>query len=214
MRTTCKNRSLLFSCISFLLGSFLMIPFSARAQSQSASSTQTADSDACLTEARCTELYESARRLSQAGQYDAALVTYQSAYAASKASWLLINIGRMQQKTGKPQQAVATYQRFLKEPITDEETQTKAREYLIQAQQEAQPVQLIPLVQPVQSMQLVQPARVSPPAARPLHKKWWLWTAVGAGAAVLAVGLGAGLASRAANVPSVPEGASVWEPRF
>jgi hypothetical protein len=61
-------------------------------------------------------------------------------------------------------------------------------------------------------------AASKPPAAiaaedQPIYRKWWFWTAVGGGAAVLAVGLGAGLGARNSQssdafpaVPSWPGG--------
>lgn len=95
--------------------------------------------DPCLQDAKCADWFDSARRLSQAGQYAAALVAYQSAYGRKSVAWLLVNIGRMQQKMGRPQQAMATYQRYLATPdaASDVELQQKARQYLLSAEQEA-----------------------------------------------------------------------------
>ncbi len=49
------------------------------------------------------------------------------------------------------------------------------------------------------------------PLSRPVYTKWWFWTAVGGGAAVLAVGLGAGLGTRkASNYPDGFSNVSAW----
>src|SRR5262249_51463889 len=54
--------------------------------------------DACLSNPKCAELAESARNLSKAGQFDAALTLYKTAYSKFSVPWLLVNIGRTQQK--------------------------------------------------------------------------------------------------------------------
>lgn len=156
-----------------------------QAQTAAESSARAAESDACLRDAKCVELYEGARALSQAGQYDAARSTYQSAYDRSKAPWLLLNVGRMHQKAGYTQQAIDTYQRLLDDPVAqqDAEIQSKAREYLRQT--EAAPA--IPS---------------SPPApATPVYKKWWLWTVLGVVAAGTAAGIAGGVVARQNSEP-------------
>src|SRR6185295_15710279 len=103
------------------------------------------------------------------------------------------------QKIGKPQQAVATFKRFLDDDGAgeDPESQSKAREYLVQAEKDldadkrrlpAAPMAPSPgpySVATIPSTALPQTAERSG-----LHKKWWLWTAVGGAAAGLVIGLG------------------------
>src|SRR5262245_58968470 len=69
--------------------------------------------DACLSNPQCKSYYEVARKLSKAGQLEGTLVAYQSAYGLSEAAWLLVNIGRIQQKLGRPQQAIDSYRKYL-----------------------------------------------------------------------------------------------------
>lgn len=163
----------------------------------------------CLGEAKCSELYENARRLSQAGQYEAALVSYQSAYAQTTTPWLLVNIGRMQQKAGRPQQAVRTFHRFLDDPAAreDVESQNKAREYLQQAEAEAMAQQ-----------QWVDINPPSPKERAPIYKKWRFWATLGGATAAVTIALAVGLAARtptaAAAAPGVPQGASVYDTGF
>src|SRR5262249_4951680 len=48
--------------------------------------------DPCLFDKSCKDFYEMARRQSEAGQLEAALINYQNAYAVKQAPWLLISI--------------------------------------------------------------------------------------------------------------------------
>lgn len=208
-----KNGWVIAACaLSLLCGEAGQGLCAARAQDPETSTAQPVETDACLQDPKCADLYESARTLSQAGQYEAALVAYQSAYARSKALWLLVNAGRMQQKAGRPQQAAATYKRLLAEPELqkDAETQSKAREYLRQAEQESE-AQRLPLVTPPPAQSAAAPA---PRPATPVYKKWWIWTLIGGATAAAAVGLGVGLGTRSGTETSVPPEVGVYEPRF
>ena len=100
-----------------------------------AASAQEQGDDPCLTSDRCNNLYESALTLSKAGQFSAALSNYQEAYALKPVPWLLINIGRVQQKMGRPKEAMASYQQFLDSPgaQVDPEMLVTARQYKKQA---------------------------------------------------------------------------------
>ena len=198
----CENMTYrVFRSTSFFLFlcAVMLLPLAVSAQSPGTSASAPTQTDACLQDSECSDLVTSARNLSQAGQYEAALVAYQSAYAKSKAFWLLVNIGRMQQKAGRPQQAMITYQRLLGDAAVDAETQSKAREYVHQLEQEA-------LVQPA-----VLGSAKTMSQAKPVYKKWWFWTAVGSATAVVAVGLAIGLTPRS---PSVPPGENVYNTVF
>ena len=59
------------------------------------------DSDDCLSDEKCLQLCDQARVLSRAGQYEGALFAYQMAFGMHPKMWLLVNIGRMQQKSGR-----------------------------------------------------------------------------------------------------------------
>src|SRR5262249_13934527 len=76
------------ACILLLLIPVWLLPRSALAQSAAVEPAP----DACLQSPKCVELCQSARSLSQVGQYEAALMAYRAAYALSNVSWLLINI--------------------------------------------------------------------------------------------------------------------------
>lgn len=102
---------------------------------------QASVTDVCLTDPKCAELNETARNLSKAGQMDAALTLYQTAYAQRPASWLLVNIGRTQQKLGRLPAAIANYRQYLasSEAKDDPELTKKVQEYLFQAEADFEP---------------------------------------------------------------------------
>ncbi|MFO0578645.1 MAG: hypothetical protein U1A78_31975 [Polyangia bacterium] len=94
----------------------------------------------CLRDRECAEHYENARRLSKAGQTEAALAQYQVAYQRRPAPRLLYSIARLQHKLGQAREAQSSYQRFLDtSSAADEDLRAKAREYAAQLQQEAAP---------------------------------------------------------------------------
>lgn len=97
-----------------------------------------AGADPCLSDERCNSLYEAALNLSKASQFVAALANYEDAYARKPVPWLLINIGRVQQKMGRPKDAIDLYQRFLDSPAaqTDLELVVTAHQYKKQALQD------------------------------------------------------------------------------
>ncbi len=155
----------------------------------SPSSTRSPSADACLQDNQCADLCDRAYSLSQLEQYEAALVTYQSAYVRKPVAWLLVNIGRMQQRMGQPQQAMSTYERFLAAPdaAADTELREKALRYLKAAQAEV-------------AMQ-----RSPPVAQQPIYKKWWLWVVVG-GAAVAAGAIATATGLVLSNPTVIPNG--------
>lgn len=176
--------------------------------------------DPCLSDPKCNDLYERARLLSKAGQYDAALVLYQQTFAMRPLPWLLLNVGRMQQKLNRNDQALVTYRKILdwnaKQPaddqsnLADDEVLAKAREYRQQADDAlAEQRRQNPVV--VQTGPAVDKT--------PLYKKWWFWTIVGGTVAAVAVGvgLGVGLSTAATNAPGtarVPAGVPILTPTF
>jgi tetratricopeptide (TPR) repeat protein len=119
--------------------------------------------DECLADDKCKELYDTARTQSESGQYDAALINYQNAYARRQVSWLLISIGRMQQKLQRFQPAIANYKRFLGLPteVTEEILRTRAQTYLKQAQQQWE-----------EQKRLLAPQAPVEREKTPVYKKW------------------------------------------
>lgn len=129
----------------------------------------------CMDSQECVGLVQSARRLSESNQLNAALQTYESAFAQWQSPWLLINIGRIYQKLGRPAKAITAYHSYLDRAGSDSAQRVKAaREFLKQAEID------------------LAASRALRPADQPLHKKWWLWTAIG-GVVVLAAAITTGL---------------------
>lgn len=93
--------------------------------------------DACLTDRTCQDLYKRARALSRTGQLDAAAVLYREAYKRREAAWLLLNLGRVLQRQGKLEEAIATYELYLRTSHPEQQARiSKAREYLALAQEQ------------------------------------------------------------------------------
>lgn len=193
-------------------------PAAAAAGSQpDAAAAKSAAQDPCLSEPRCNELYEKARALSRANQYEAALVMYQQTYAMRPLPWLLLNIGRVQQKLGRHEQAAVSYRKIIEpnrklpadelEAASDVEVTAKAREYLKQAEDA--------VAAQKQERPQVAPTAVAPVEKVPLYKKWWFWTALsgGIGLAALGIGLGVGLSSRGSGL-HVPSNTEVFYPNL
>ena len=117
--------------------------------------------DICLADAKCAELNDTARALSKAGQLAAALTLYQNAFALQPAAWLLVNIGRTQQKLSRPADAIASYRQYLASPDAKEDSELakKAQEYLQQAEADYEPP----------PPPLVVPPVIPPPPPPPGH---------------------------------------------
>jgi tetratricopeptide (TPR) repeat protein len=170
------------------------------------------DGGDCLELTECRKYFESARQLSDARQYNAALTAYEKAYALRPSAWLLINIGRVQQKLGRPVDAVTSFQRFLADAERQPaEAVDAAREYLKQAESDI-------AAQREKERLAAQPARSSPAevstAARsgesaqavekPVYKKWWFWLILGGTAAVAASAVAVGISVGTAGSSEPP----------
>lgn len=147
----------------------------------------------CERDSRCKKHYQYGFSLSEAEQYEAALVSYQSAYARVPAPLLLLSIGRMQHKCRRPEQAVETYKKLLSNPLppSDRVFEESAQRYLREAEVEIQGQH--PPTPPPPTVDGTQPSKSpSGETTTPLYKKWWLWTAVGAAAAGIIIGASVG----------------------
>lgn len=162
--------------------------------------------DRCVLDDECISLANSARSLSQAEQYTAALGAYHAAYARQPVPWLLVQMGRMHQKLRHPDEAIRLYQQFLAAPEAERypEFQESARRYMQEA---------------TADLALRQQATTgSVPAGKaevkPLYRRWWFWTAlIGGTVVVTALGVGVGLGLRP-RTPQIPDGVSAFEVTF
>lgn len=149
----------------------------------------------------------SARSLSDAGQYHAALSAYEAVYARWPAMRLLVQVGRMHQKLGNPQEAIRSYQIFLNSPDAAlyPEFADTARRYKQEAIRD-----LVHSTNPRTGPHPPPP----PPPEMPVYKRWWFWVAISSGLAVAAgISIGAGVAA-SPKTPHVPDGVSAFDITF
>ncbi len=175
-------------------------PRSTPANEALAASSAPSESGDCLEDNECRSTFESARQLSDAQQYNAALTGYQNAYALRPSPWLLINIGRVQQKMGRLADAMASFQRFLNQPGQQApEAVAAAREYLKQAESDL-------AAQKEKEQRQAQSLSAAPAESKPVYKRWWFWLLIGgtAAAAATAVGVGVGVSAGSAGSAAEP----------
>ena len=159
--------------------------------------------DPCLREPKCQELVGRAREASQGQRYEEAQRAYIAAYAVKPVPWLLLNIGRVQHKLGRYEDAMQMYRAFLELPRQegDQEQRDRAEEYLRKAEREQKSAR------PVQNTVVIRDSR-------PVYKQWWFWTLVGgAAAAVVVTGVAVGLSTRPPP-PELPQGATIYYRTF
>jgi predicted Zn-dependent protease len=130
----------------------------------------------CDDDPDCGEAVQQALSQSNAQEYQAALTTYRGIYARWPTPWLLINMGRVEQKMGRPSDAIATYQRYLDVATNDKPDRVRvARAYMEQAKKE---------LEVSRYKQMLSDEK----AAKPIYQKWWFWTAL-AGTVLVAAGV-------------------------
>ena len=160
----------------------------------------------CSSDAACLSLYERAKTASNQGDLDEALRLYKLAHEVKSDPLLLLSIGRILHKQGKPEEARPYYVRFLAAPTDDPVPRQKAEEYL---QQLNSPSGAAPAK--AEGASPASPSTGAPtnPSTEPvpLYKRWWLWTLIGVG---VAGGVAAGVAIAVTNSqnqgPAIPDG--------
>jgi hypothetical protein len=149
----------------------------------------------CRDDPDCLELVQSARRLSGANQLNAALTSYQTAYALHGSPWLLINIGRVQQKLGRPAEAILSYRGYLDAQPLAGDSVDLARRYLRQAEQD------------LDSQRETLRQAALRPREKPIYKKGWLWLVIGssvAAASAITAGVVLGISAGSTSDRSLP----------
>lgn len=186
--------------------------------------------DMCLADNRCRTLAERGQSQYQAQQLDAALESFRAAYSVKSSAWLLFNIGRVHQKQGNSDEALAAYRTFLQQSTAPDEAwqREKARVYVENVERErtaavsvpAKPVEP-PMASPTPPAAPLPPTAVTLPSAntagvaappnkpvadrQPLYKRWWLWTVVGVVVAGAVVGTALGVTAQEPSWPDSPQ---------
>jgi len=136
------------------------------------------------TQADARAHYERGTTLYDIGQYRDAAREYEEAYKLHNDPALLFNIGQAYRAAHLSGDAINAYRAYLRR-LPNARNRSDVEDHIRRLQQE---LDAAPATTP-------PPTTTPAPAAekRPLYKKWWLWTAVGA-AAVVVVGVGVGVA--------------------
>ena len=156
------------------------------------------------------EHFQKGRTLYDVGRFDDAAREFEAAYQIKADPVLLYNLAQAYRFAGKSQPALIAYRSYLRnQPDARNRAQVEASiaelQRIVEEQQHAQkspPVDTLAPGQPIAAPAVIAtPAPPPPPEKKPLYKRWWLWTAVGAVAATgLAVGLGVGLSQPSERV--------------
>lgn len=191
----------------------LLLSLAAKAHAAPPTAAQ-ASSDPCLKEAECRDHYQRAVGLYESGRYEAALPEFQSAYQSRQMPWLLINIGRTLHRLGRLDEAITFYNRYEQaSPNDDPETTRKVREYKAQAEVLLSAKGATTAPPPPTPDTFPNAPVATAPDTRPLYKKWWFWTAIGGGAAVILItGIAVGVSANS-RAP-IPGDAVVYKPVF
>lgn len=147
----------------------------------------------------------------EAGHYDAALEHLQRAYALAPHPELLFNIARCLEELHRTGAAIDTYDRYLAVEPNDSGARDRVAALRRQLLTNPPPTTENPPPttenpQPTTAGATANAVVATAPASprRPLYRRWWLWTTVGA---VVVVGIGVGLAvglTRSSAPPAFP----------
>lgn len=138
-----------------------------------------------LSRLRADEEVRRAEEHTRANEHAQAMATWQAAYRQDPKPLYTFRIAESAQKAGVYAEAIASYQRFLRD--------TQPTEYLVERERATTN---IPRMQREERERRV-----------PIHKRWWLWTALGGVAAAAVIGGVAGgtLAAQSNNLlPGIP----------
>ncbi len=165
-------------------------------------STAQAQVPSCARDLGCMAVVEQALALSKSQQFEDALRLYEQAYARVPDPGLLSNLGRMQQRLGKDEQAITTYRLYLIQPplANDHEHRRKTQEWLVETLQHQQNLHPPTRTPPTAALDIDQAMDIttksvpnSPPKPGRSVKLWVGVSAAIFTSAALAIGLGIGL---------------------
>jgi tetratricopeptide (TPR) repeat protein len=167
-----------------------------------ADSGTASDADPCLSDALCRAHFQRGRKLSKEDDYVGALAAYEAAFRRRQVPWLLLNVGRTQQKLGQPRSALIHFRRYLEiAPNDPPERLQKAKQYSQEAELEAQalPVEAQASLQGKPAQPAAATAPVPSPGPAPARQQSrlaqlpaWFWVGMAGGAAALIASAGTG----------------------
>lgn len=137
-----------------------------------------------LSHLRALDEERRAEEHTRAGEYTQAMAAWQAAYRAEPKPIYTFRVAESARQAGAPGEAVASYQRFLRD--------TRPPEFATERQSAEH---YLPILQKEQQDQ-----------KKPVYKRWWFWTILGAAAVAAGGGIAAGvLASQNQSVlPGIP----------
>jgi tetratricopeptide (TPR) repeat protein len=159
-----------------------------------------------------------------AGEYDKAIDDYRAAYQLKQLPTLLFNIAQAQRKAGRYAEALATYERFLKDDpksslVPEAEAQATAMRARIEAEKATAEREAAERLarQRVEEAEALAKAReeerkkaeaalllaTTQKDKKPVYKKWWFWTIIGG--VVVAGAVVGGLAAAGVIGPKDPQ---------
>jgi tetratricopeptide (TPR) repeat protein len=184
--------------------------------------------DACSLNNDCHKLANRGVELAEQHQYAEALKMFEDAHAlVPQEPRLVLNIGRMQHKLGRIEDARQRYKEFLKRAsrVEDEENRVRALKWLEEIPSTPPPPPPpppLPLQPPPEAKppSMETPSMIKPPESHPpapektaIHKKWWFWGILG-GAVGITTALSIGLTVGLSKPNPIPPGVTVIEPQF
>ncbi len=143
--------------------------------------------------------YEIGRIAYEKHQWADAVAEFKKAYAIVPIPDLIYNIGRCQEQLGQPAEALASYRVYLATLTSDADRETlSAHIAQLESVQQAAPSPA-PVVAPAVAQKKTESSR----DARPVSRRWWLWTSVGVVVVGVALGVGLGVGLSQSSGPSL-----------
>jgi tetratricopeptide (TPR) repeat protein len=161
--------------------------------------------------------YQKATNFFAVGDFSSAAAEYEEAYKKKPDAALLFNAAQSRRLAGENQKAVILYKNYVQlypkaKNVADVKEQIVKLEEAIAAAEKAktnpptsmeEPEKKITEAPPTQQQRAEE--KKEPEKPTPIYKKWWLWTAVGAGVVLIIVIPTAIVASQPPNWRSVPD---------
>jgi len=132
-------------------------------------------------------LFQAGKTAYESGNYEDALRYFEDAHARSHRPQLLYNIGQAADRLRNDQKALASFRAYLAAlPDADNRAEVENRIRALERTREA-PTPTETAHAAMQTDVIAAPAEATASDDTPLTGKWWFWTAIGGGAAVVLI---------------------------